>query len=273
MGGLPASWTSRESIRLTAPSEPATYFYGACVDAVSREADTENNCSAPVTVTVQAVPAPDLVVHGPRVRDNVVQESSRFWVDVTVQNRGDGASHSTTLRLYRSTDSTISSRDNEVATDSVVGLAPSARRGRTLYAYARDVRTSYYGVCVDPVSDEADTSNNCSEGVKIEIWPASRPPFEVRNLRFSRSGSDVILTWSPSILATYYTVYRCQYLPNDDLRCQGDFGNRSVWRNLATKVIQTSYVDSNVLASPTDEMLTLVYSVQACNSAGCTGPF
>ena len=32
MGFLDASETSNESISLTAPSSPGTYYYGACVD-------------------------------------------------------------------------------------------------------------------------------------------------------------------------------------------------------------------------------------------------
>ena len=35
-----------------APSTPGTYYYGACVDAVTGESDTTNNCSGSVSVTV-----------------------------------------------------------------------------------------------------------------------------------------------------------------------------------------------------------------------------
>ena len=52
MNGLAASGTSSESVALTAPSTAGTYYYGACVDAVVRESDTNNNCSASVQVTV-----------------------------------------------------------------------------------------------------------------------------------------------------------------------------------------------------------------------------
>ena len=289
VGGLSPSRTSNESIRLTAPSTPATYFYGACVDAVDREAETENNCSYAVTVRVQAVPVPDLVVHEPTVDPrygNVVRELVRegghlgFRVGAWVQNRGDGESHSTTFRFYRSTDSTISSGDDEVPnyhgdSRSVDGLAPSASQWRSGRDYATDIRTSYYGFCVDPVSDEADTGNNCSEGVRVEVLPASRPPFEVRGLELTRWGSDILVRWSyPTILAAYHEVYRCQYRRGDEQRCEGDFDDRSVWEILATVELPShQYMDRNVLASPTDEPLTFVYDVQACNSAGCTGRF
>ena len=52
MGGLAASATSAESIPLTAPSAAGTYYYGACVDAVTDESSTNNNCSDGVRVDV-----------------------------------------------------------------------------------------------------------------------------------------------------------------------------------------------------------------------------
>ena len=55
MSRLDAAESGDESISLTAPSFAGTYYYGACVDAVSSETDTTNNCSAAVTVTVGAV--------------------------------------------------------------------------------------------------------------------------------------------------------------------------------------------------------------------------
>ena len=50
-GGLAASGTSSQSVDLTAPG-PGTYYYGACVDALTDESDTTNNCSTSVVVTV-----------------------------------------------------------------------------------------------------------------------------------------------------------------------------------------------------------------------------
>ena len=51
---LNASSSGDESISLTAPSTAGTYYYGACVDAVSDESDAANNCSVAVAVTVAA---------------------------------------------------------------------------------------------------------------------------------------------------------------------------------------------------------------------------
>ncbi|MCG8457703.1 MAG: lamin tail domain-containing protein, partial [Holophagales bacterium] len=49
---LGSGQSSPESELVGAPTTPGTYWIGACVDAVSGEASTSNNCSAGVQVTV-----------------------------------------------------------------------------------------------------------------------------------------------------------------------------------------------------------------------------
>ena len=56
VGALAAAATGAESIDLTAPSSAGTYYYGACVESVGGESDTQNNCSSAVAVTVAAAP-------------------------------------------------------------------------------------------------------------------------------------------------------------------------------------------------------------------------
>ena len=51
MNSLASLATTAESIDLTAPASTGTYYYGACVESVSGESRTHNNCSgARVTV-------------------------------------------------------------------------------------------------------------------------------------------------------------------------------------------------------------------------------
>ena len=119
MFGLGASASGDESISLTAPSTPGTYYYGACVDVVSEETDATNNCSAAVAVSVGAAPAPDLVVDTPAVSESAPAAGARLTLSATVRNQGSGASAFTTLRYYQSSDSTITTGDTEVGTDSV----------------------------------------------------------------------------------------------------------------------------------------------------------
>ena len=179
---LPASGTSPESINQTAPDTPGTYYYGACVDAVSGESDTTNNCSDAVTVTVGAAPAPDLVVDRPTVSESAPDAGASFTLSATVRNQGNGSSSFTTLRYYRSTDSTITASDTAVGTDSVSGLSASGTSPESINQTAPDTPgTYYYGTCVDAVSGESDTTNNCSTAVTVTVGTitmSSRELFE-----------------------------------------------------------------------------------------------
>ena len=165
-GGLAASGTSAESIDLTAPSSAGTYHYGACVAPVSGESDTANNCSDAVQVTV--VERPDLVVQSPTVSDSSPGAGRPFTFSATVRNQGSGASVPTTLRYYRSSDSTISTSDTELDDSRVEGVAASGAVSRSIELHAhRDAGTYYYGACVDEVSGESNTGNNCSDAVPV----------------------------------------------------------------------------------------------------------
>ena len=174
--GLAASWSGDESISLTAPSAAGTYYYGACVDSVSDETDTTNNCSAAVTVTVGAGPAPDLVVDTPTVSESAPAAGGRFTLSAIVRNQGAARSAFTTLRYYQSSDSTITTGDTEVGTDSVFGLAASGSGNESISLTAPSTAgTYYYGACVDSVSDETDTTNNCSVAVTVTVGAALAP--------------------------------------------------------------------------------------------------
>ena len=171
VGALSASSTSDEAIRLTAPASAGTYYYGACVESVTGESDTGNNCSSAVTVTVGVAGAPDLVVESPSVSDSSPIAGASFTLSATVRNQGDGSSAATTLRYYRSTDATISGTDTQVGTDAVGSLAASGTSDESigLTTAPASVGTYYYGACVDAVTGESDTSNNCSDAVTVTV--------------------------------------------------------------------------------------------------------
>ena len=190
VGGLSASGTSAESIPLTAPSSAGTYYYGACVDSVSRESDTTNNCSSAVTVTVSA--APDLVVGTPSVDDSSPTTGASFTLSATVSNQGSASSGSTTLRYYRSTDSSISSSDTAVGTDSVGGLSASGTSDESIDQTAPSTAgTYYYGACVDSVSGESDTTNNCSTAVAVAVGTPPAPDLVVGTPSVDDSSPEV----------------------------------------------------------------------------------
>ena len=186
--GLSASASGGESISLDAPSTPGTYYYGACVDEVSGELDTQNNCSFAIPVTVGAAPAPDLVVDTPTVSESAPAAGASFTLSATVRNQGAARSDSTTLRYYQSSDSTITDSDTEVGTDSVFGLAASASGGESISLTAPSEQgTYYYGACVDEVSGELDTANNCSLAVTVAVGAAPAPDLVVDTVTVSES--------------------------------------------------------------------------------------
>ena len=175
---LAASASARDSVSLTAPASAGTYYYGACVNPVTDESDTTNNCSTAVPVNVPAaVPAvppmqaqPDLVVADPSVSDRAPTPGATFTLSATVRNDGEGASAATTLRYYQSPDATITTSDTEVETAEVAVLAASGSSRTSVDVTApATAGTYYYGACVDAVTDESDATNNCSSSVEETV--------------------------------------------------------------------------------------------------------
>ena len=114
--------------------------------------------------------SPDLVVQSPSVGDASPQPGASITFSATVRNQGAGQAAATTLRYYRSTDATISTADTEVGTDAVGSLAAAASSDESISLTTPSTTgTYYYGVCVDPVSGESDTGNNCSSAVRVTV--------------------------------------------------------------------------------------------------------
>ena len=170
------STISTQTLRITlrAPAVPGTYYYGACVDAVAGEADTINNCSTAVILTVTS--PPDLTVDTPSVSKSLLAPGESFTLTATVRNQGGGRSTAATLRYYRSTDATITTSDTEVGTSVALGLLHGANTGMTntdtqnvVLTAPSEPGTYYYGACVSTSGNETLTTNNCSGSVKVTI--------------------------------------------------------------------------------------------------------
>ena len=164
VSALAAAGSSSFDHGLTAPSEAGTYYYGVCVDSVTDESDTTNNCSSSVAVTVSE-PVPDLVVIGIDATDNIVTGGS-FRVGVTVTNQGDAQSAATTLRWKQEVDGTTT----EIGTSAQRALTRPQGSFKTIRLTAPSTPgTSYYWACVDSVAGESDTTNNCSSSVAVTV--------------------------------------------------------------------------------------------------------
>ena len=220
VGSIAASGQSSVTIRLTAHTS-GVYYYGVCVGSVPGESNTTNNCAAVFRVTLAS---PDLVVRSASVSDSSVEAGDRFTFSATVYNQGNGAADSTTLRYYRSTDSTVNTNDTEVDTDPVRSLDPAEDGDESERLTApSSAGTYYYGACVDSVDGESNTRNNCSTSVMVTVTSgeedapdmvADPPSFNDYN---PEQGTSIMLTFSArnqgdatapaTTLRVYYSIY------------------------------------------------------------------
>ena len=122
------------------------------------------------TPTLTPMPLPNLVVDLPTVSLSSPMAGQSFTLNVTVRNRGSCSSSPTAVSYYRSTDSTITSADTQVGADRVPRLDASGTSAESILTYAPPTTgTYYYGTCVDSVSGESDTTNNCSAVVSATV--------------------------------------------------------------------------------------------------------
>ena len=137
--------------------------------AVACGGDSSPTAPTP-TPTPPPTPTPDLVVGSPTVDDNNPAGGATFTLSTTVQNAGDGAAAATTLRYFRSTDATITPDDTAEGSVAVEELSPSGNTSASVQLTAPWTGgTYYYGACVDAVTDESNTANNCSSSVQVTV--------------------------------------------------------------------------------------------------------
>ncbi|MDE2997538.1 MAG: dockerin type I domain-containing protein [Gemmatimonadota bacterium] len=136
---------------------------------------------------------PDLVVQSPSLSNSRVSPGATFTLGATVRNQGNGSSPSTTLHYYRSTDATVNASDTQVGTDAVSGLAAGNVSAESINLTApSSTGTYYYGACVDAVSGESNTGNNCSPAVALTVAAAPPPTPGAAKLYWTDWGTDKI---------------------------------------------------------------------------------
>ena len=173
VGGLSSGGVYDGSVRLTAPARAGVYYYGACVEGVSGEGDTGNNCSEAVVFIAMSSGGPDLVVQWVSVSGSELKPGDSFTLSASVANVGDASSSSATVvRYYVSSDSTITGSDREVGRRYIVGLDVGGTWEGEREMTVADWGVVYSGVCVDGVSGEEARGNNCSGGVRVEVEPS-----------------------------------------------------------------------------------------------------
>ena len=134
---------------------------------------------------------PDLVIEQLTVSNSTLVSGENFTLSATVTNEGAGSAAATTLRYYRSTDATISTSDTEVGTDSVSGLGANESNAASITLTApTSAGTYYYGACVEAVTDESSSDNNCSDAVSITVSQDSPPTQPIGEITYS-VGEDI----------------------------------------------------------------------------------
>ena len=143
-------------------------------DIVARGVDFSNSIALGIPATQQPTPQPtpqpDLVVEATQAVPATVAPGEKFRLYTTLKNQGTAESAATTLRYYRSTDNVISTPDTQLRSVNRNPLAPNATLRRYLTVTAPTTPgTYYYGGCVDSVTNESDTANNCSTAVTLTV--------------------------------------------------------------------------------------------------------
>jgi hypothetical protein len=117
--------------------------------------------------------APDLAISRISATPTLIAPAESINLAATVQNQGLlNSDAATSVRFYRSTDSTIDFNDTPLGSAGINVNALVANETSDVMstsAASSDLGAYYYGACVSPVTGEADRGNNCSEAVKVLV--------------------------------------------------------------------------------------------------------
>ena len=191
----------------TAPSTAGVHYYYLCLDHVTNETVTNNNCTqTPATVSIEQtatdpgqeeVPettpttAPDVTVTETVATPPSAIAGDTISIQATITNIGSAAADATTIHVYRhdpgdnqsnlggggireaNTATTPTLAPNKSVQVTSTHQAPTSVLGATTY---------YYYVCLAPLSGEQTTDNNCSSTPAIITVRPKRedpgPPYE-----------------------------------------------------------------------------------------------
>ncbi len=123
------------------------------------------------TVAAYRQAGPDLTT-GTVVADRSWDLGQNVTIIAAVTNQGRIESGAATATYYRSTDPVIGTDDTALESFPVAALGAKEGASNALNTSAPDMPGRlYYGVCVDIVEGETDTTNNCSPAVAVSVGP------------------------------------------------------------------------------------------------------
>ena len=176
--------------QLRAPSPAGTYFYGVCVRQTANELDTENNCSGPIRVVVVEPAKPDLIIRKFVTNEKSAEPGAQITFTVNVRNQGNARSPATSLTIYASLSS--STRGNGLYNLNVdaLGASPDEKEYFVVQAAPHQSGKFYFRACLNSVTGESNTGNNCSTTDYIVVQETDKPDL-VTGIRFV--GDDGVL--------------------------------------------------------------------------------
>ena len=125
----------------------------------------------------------DLGVDAVRVNRTTLHPGDTFRLETVIRNHGKAAATPATLSYYVSSEDTISGADTEIQTETLPRIAAGGTLERSVHLTAPDTPgTYYYGVCVNSVAAEADTTHNCSSATAITVKGADLMIFDAPQL-------------------------------------------------------------------------------------------
>ena len=202
---------------------------------------------------VGATVSPDLIVQTIAADKTTLEPGESFEIQARVWNKGKAVSDATTLRYCLSTDDTISLSDTEVGSDRVDALsgrgasAPRRRSDLSQTLTAPDTPgVHYYGVCIDAVTDESDTTNNCSDAIAITVEaPPPDPAMSADPMLIPRSED-------PDLLISLRRVDRSTIKLGQGVRLHITLTNRGMRAAPATIIRYYRSLDATISAEDTE---------------------
>ena len=124
-----------------------------------------------------------------------IASGANIALTANIQNNGKAILDSATLKIYKSSDITISDSDTSLEDISIASIAVDANLNFTRNVIGPSAGILYYGACLDISGGDSATNSICSEGVVVEVIPA-----DLRIARFS--ATPLLITSSADIRLT-----------------------------------------------------------------------
>ena len=179
---LSPSASSAESITMSIRGSESTptglrfligdFWLLACVDASGGGSSASNDCSNAVQINVRqlGIDGSELVFTDLDVTDFSPTVGQTITISTSIRNQGVSPSPETTLRYYRSTDSTIASTDTEIGSDFIAALASGQTVTQSITTSFPEAGTLWVGACF---------FNSCTDGLPITVEPDIEPDLTI----------------------------------------------------------------------------------------------